>query len=64
LSDLLDTRVSVEMGRRRGKLVVEFGSIEDLERILGQITPGALSALHGDQEPFEPAQDDGGGSDY
>ena len=45
LSDLLETRVSVDMGRRRGKLVVEFASAEDLERIVGQIAPQALSAL-------------------
>ena len=44
LSDVLETRVSVEMGRRRGKLVVEFGSVEDLKRIVGQIAPQALAA--------------------
>jgi ParB family chromosome partitioning protein len=44
LSDLLETRVSVDMGRRRGKLVVEFASTEDLERIVAQIAPAALSA--------------------
>jgi len=46
LSDLLETRVSVDMGRRRGKLVVEFASVDDLERIIGQIAPQALDALH------------------
>jgi ParB family transcriptional regulator, chromosome partitioning protein len=46
LSDLLETRVSVELGRRRGKLVVEFASVEDLERIIGQIAPQAVDALH------------------
>jgi len=50
LTDLLDTRVHVEMGRRRGKLVVEFASAEDLERIIGQIAPNAVSALHGDEQ--------------
>jgi len=62
LADLLDTRVHVEMGRRRGKLVVEFASADDLERIVGQIAPHALGALHagnedgnGDAEP--PAED-------
>jgi ParB family transcriptional regulator, chromosome partitioning protein len=39
LSDLLETRVSVEMGRRRGKVVVEFASMDDLERIVGQVAP-------------------------
>jgi ParB family transcriptional regulator, chromosome partitioning protein len=41
LSEALDTRVSVEMGRRRGKLVVEFASVEDLERIIAQVAPAA-----------------------
>ena len=34
LSDTFDTRVKVELGRRKGKIVVEFGSVEDLERIV------------------------------
>jgi ParB family chromosome partitioning protein len=38
LSDYLDTRVSVTMGSSRGKLVVEFATLEDLERIYRLIT--------------------------
>ena len=38
LSDRLDTRVTVSLGKRKGKFVVEFGSIEDLERILDEIS--------------------------
>jgi ParB family chromosome partitioning protein len=38
LSDYLDTRVSVSMGASRGKLVVEFATLEDLERIYRLIT--------------------------
>jgi len=34
LSDVFDTRVKVELGRRKGRIVVEFGSVEDLERIV------------------------------
>ncbi|MGH3786400.1 MAG: ParB/RepB/Spo0J family partition protein [Pseudonocardiaceae bacterium] len=34
LSDAFDTRVKVELGRRKGKIVVEFGSVDDLERIV------------------------------
>ncbi len=34
LSDLFDTRVKVELGRRKGKIVVEFASLDDLERIV------------------------------
>lgn len=37
LSDRLETRVSVELGRKRGKVVIQFGSIDDLERIAGML---------------------------
>ncbi len=33
LSDLLDTRVYVEPGKQKGKITVEFATMEDLERI-------------------------------
>jgi ParB family chromosome partitioning protein len=38
LSDYLDTRVSVTMGVGRGRLVVEFATLEDLERIYRLVT--------------------------
>ena len=34
LSTALDTRVSVSLGKRKGKIVVEFGSVDDLQRIV------------------------------
>ncbi|MET7770457.1 ParB/RepB/Spo0J family partition protein [Nocardia sp. NPDC005366] len=34
LSESFDTRVTVSLGKRKGKIVVEFGSVEDLERIV------------------------------
>jgi ParB family transcriptional regulator, chromosome partitioning protein len=37
LSDLLDTRVRVNMGRRKGKIVVEFATRDDLARIVAAI---------------------------
>lgn len=40
LSDRFETRVKVDLGQKKGKLVVEFASIEDLERILDQLAPG------------------------
>jgi ParB family chromosome partitioning protein len=40
LSDRFETRVKVDLGQKRGKIVVEFASIEDLERILGAMAPG------------------------
>ena len=33
LSDTLDTRVSVELGKQKGKIIIEFATMEDLERI-------------------------------
>ncbi|HMK12503.1 MAG TPA: ParB/RepB/Spo0J family partition protein, partial [Acidimicrobiales bacterium] len=40
LSERLDTRVKVDMGARRGKVVIEFASLEDLERIYRIMTSG------------------------
>jgi ParB family chromosome partitioning protein len=41
LADHLATRVSVQMGAKRGRVVIEFADLEDLERIYGQMVPGA-----------------------
>ncbi|WCO67101.1 ParB/RepB/Spo0J family partition protein [Iamia majanohamensis] len=38
LSDRLDTRVMVSMGAKRGRVVIDFATIEDLERIYRLIT--------------------------
>lgn len=35
LSTAFDTRVTVSLGKRKGKIVVEFGSVDDLQRIVG-----------------------------
>jgi ParB family chromosome partitioning protein len=43
LSDLYDTRVRVELGRRKGKITVEFGSVDDLERLVALMAPGLSS---------------------
>src|SRR5215475_3305568 len=48
LSDLFETRVKVELGQRKGKIVVEFASIDDLERIVKVMNPAAS-----EQEPAE-----------
>ena len=40
LSEELSTRVRVQIGRRRGKIVVEFGSADDLERLVSRIVSG------------------------
>lgn len=41
LSDRLDTRVRVDPGRSKGKVIIEFATPEDLERIAAVIAPGA-----------------------
>jgi ParB family chromosome partitioning protein len=39
LSDRLDTRVKVTLGRNKGKVAIEFASLTDLERIVSIIDP-------------------------
>jgi ParB family chromosome partitioning protein len=64
LSDRFDTRVKVEMGQKRGKIVVEFASREDLDRILGTFAPDERALLRqglegdgGHAEPIEEERD-------
>jgi ParB family chromosome partitioning protein len=40
LSDRFETRVRVDLGRSKGKIVVEFASVDDLERIVEAMAPG------------------------
>jgi ParB family chromosome partitioning protein len=44
LGDQLETRVKISMGASRGKVVVEFSTLEDLERIYRRITDGTSSS--------------------
>ncbi len=53
LSDNFDTRVKVELGRRKGKIVVEFASVDDLERIVGLMVPGIGPRPNGLDAPAE-----------
>jgi len=41
LMERLDTRVKVEVGAARGKVVIEFASLEDLQRIVELIDPNS-----------------------
>ena len=45
LSDHLETRVLVELGRTRGALTIQFATVDDLERIVAMIAPDAAAAL-------------------
>ncbi len=38
LSDRFDTRVNIALGKRKGKLTVEFASVEDLHRIVAMFS--------------------------
>lgn len=43
LSDLFDTKVKVELGKNKGKIVVEFATVDDLERIVKTMSPEAAA---------------------
>jgi ParB family chromosome partitioning protein len=45
LADRLDTRVSISLGRNKGKISVEFASVEDLNRILALLAPEERKAF-------------------
>jgi ParB family chromosome partitioning protein len=46
LSDRLETRVKVDLGRRKGRITVEFASLPDLERIVAVIDPDQPGRTH------------------
>jgi ParB family transcriptional regulator, chromosome partitioning protein len=46
LSDRLETRVKVDLGKRKGRITVEFASLPDLERIIALIDPGHPTREH------------------
>ena len=47
LSDRFDTRVKVSLGKSRGRLTVEFASVQDLNRILASLAPEDPGLLKG-----------------
>jgi ParB family transcriptional regulator, chromosome partitioning protein len=56
LSDALETRVKVELGQRKGKIVVEFATLDDLERIVRAMSPGPATAHRADRPPPSASQ--------
>ncbi len=60
LSDLFETRVKVELGRRKGKIVVEFASLDDLERIVTAMSPEAVARGDGASGASYPLPGDAG----
>ncbi len=55
LSDTFDTRVKVELGRQKGRVIVEFATVDDLERIIGIMAPAALKDRRNGVVPKESA---------
>jgi ParB family chromosome partitioning protein len=49
LADRLDTRVNISLGRSKGKISVEFASVEDLNRILEILAPQERKAFQGQE---------------
>ncbi len=47
LSDLFETRVKVQLGKSKGRMTVEFASVEDLNRILAVMAPEEKGLLKG-----------------
>ncbi|MFF5334473.1 ParB/RepB/Spo0J family partition protein [Streptomyces sp. NPDC013181] len=58
LSDRFETRVKVDLGQKKGKIVVEFASMEDLDRILGSLAPGEGRVLDRAQSEDATADDE------
>lgn len=48
LSDALETRVTVDLGRTKGKITITFASVDDLDRIVEVIAPETAQALRGE----------------
>ena len=42
LADFLETRVAISAGKSRGKVLIEFADLEDLERIYRRIAAGTI----------------------
>jgi ParB family transcriptional regulator, chromosome partitioning protein len=49
LADRLDTRVAISLGRNKGKISVEFASVEDLNRILDLLAPEERKVFQGQE---------------
>jgi ParB family transcriptional regulator, chromosome partitioning protein len=47
LSDIFETKVKVELGRHKGKIVVEFASMDDLDRIIDAMTTNGAAEEDG-----------------
>ncbi|MDF5756162.1 ParB/RepB/Spo0J family partition protein [Spongiactinospora sp. TRM90649] len=48
LSDHFETKVKVDLGTRKGRIVVEFATMDDLERIIDTMAPEAARIVRSD----------------
>jgi ParB family chromosome partitioning protein len=46
LGDRLDTRVAIALGRSKGRLSIDFASVEDLNRIIALLGPDVKGAFN------------------
>jgi ParB family chromosome partitioning protein len=51
LSDRLETRVRVQLGKRKGKVLIEFATLDDLQRICDAIGIEARGAAQAPEQP-------------
>ncbi|MGW1912091.1 ParB/RepB/Spo0J family partition protein [Streptomyces sp. NPDC002076] len=58
LSDRFETRVKVDLGQKKGKITVEFASVDDLQRILSTLAPGEGPVLHQELQDATDDQED------
>jgi hypothetical protein len=54
LSDRLETRVRVQLGKRKGKVLIEFATLDDLQRICDAIGLDRAAVADGAEPPTDP----------
>jgi ParB family transcriptional regulator, chromosome partitioning protein len=54
LSDRLETRVRVQLGKRKGKVLIEFATLDDLQRICDAIGLDRGAVADGAEPPDDP----------
>lgn len=52
LSDALQTRVRIDMGARKGRITVDFTSVDDLERLVGVVARGLQQDIPVREQPL------------
>lgn len=59
LSDRFDTRVKVQIGKRKGKVLIEFATLDDLQRICDVIGLGGVVSTDTAEDRPPPPDNDG-----